>query len=454
MGTMASTNWQAFLADTPEECVGAAVLDHEYRLRAVTDAVAEWSGLELADLLSKSALDLLHPDDLGRAAAMIHEAFPEDERCGEGMYRMATKNGYEAFGLQIIHLPEPEGVVIVRFSEVSEVLRASELAEDLVRAVRVLSGEFSLECVIDAVSLMIERQMPNVHLAVTIFGADGAAAAFRRPGFPQKDFDANRLSHPLALPKHVAEAERKCRESQWSLHSRTGLHDEQNPERIVFAMIDDADSLIGFLEAIRPSTVAPDDGEWLVYSSAVQVIQAAVVRHRLDEALRLAADHDPLTGLLNRRGFADAVSKSEKSDGAVMVIDLDDFSWINNQLGHVVGDAALTTAANRLKTACPETAVVARLGGDEFVVWLPGVDHHTAPKIAEQVRSRMATSTYLDDQCFGVHGSIGVVVVEPCEGIEQAISRADTAMYEAKSAGGNRVVYSESSRDREPVDQH
>ncbi len=450
---MARTNVKNLLSDTPDDCIGAVVLDHEYRVCAVSDSVLVRSGLALADLLSQNALDLVHPDDLVRAAATIQDAFFEEGRSGEGMYRLTTKDGYEAFGIQIIHPHGAEGVAVMHFFEVSEVLRANELAADLVHAVRVLGGEFSLESVINAVSLMIERQLADVWLGVTIFRADGAAEAFCRPGFPQQSFDANRLSHPLALPKHVAAAVRKCRESQWRLHGRTGLHDEENPERVVFAMIDDADVLIGFLEAIRPSTTTPSYDEWLVYSSAVQVIQAAVVRHRLDDALRLAADHDPLTGLLNRRGFADAVGRSQDSGGAVMVIDLDDFSWINNQLGHAVGDAALTAAASRLKMACPKSAVVARLGGDEFVVWLPDVDHQTAPAIAESVRSKMATSTYLDDDRLGVQGSVGVVVSEAGEGIEQAICRADAAMYEAKSEGGNRVVYNEYLRPREPVDQ-
>ena len=83
----------------------------------------------------------------------------------------------------------------------------------------------------------------------------------------------------------------------------------------------------------------------------------------------------------------------------------------------------------------------------------PDVDHQTAPAIAESVRSKMATSTYLDDDRLGVQGSVGVVVSEAGEGIEQAICRADAAMYEAKSEGGNRVVYNEYLRPREPVDQ-
>ena len=154
-GTMARTNVKNLLSDTPDDCIGAVVLDHEYRVCAVSDSVLVRSGLALADLLSQNALDLVHPDDLVRAAATIQDAFFEEGRSGEGMYRLTTKDGYEAFGIQIIHPHGAEGVAVMHFFEVSEVLRANELAADLVHAVRVLGGEFSLESVINSVSLMI-----------------------------------------------------------------------------------------------------------------------------------------------------------------------------------------------------------------------------------------------------------------------------------------------------------
>lgn len=441
-------NWQALLDGGGG--IGAVVLDAQYRVRAVSDSVLERSGWERGQMLGKSALDFVHPDDLPRGAATLQEAFIEHGDDREGMYRLSVGAGFEAFGLKVAHVPENRDGVRMSFFEVSETLRARELSEDLVRAVGLLSRGVSLDEVVQAVYLMVERQLPGVCLAATIFEPDGPSLVFPRYGFPEEMCNVNENANPLALPEHVALAVQNRRGSEWPLHSRLGSHEDQAPERAVFAMIDN-DVAVGYLEAIRPWSTAPDAHEWLVYSSAAKVLEAAITRHRLDAALHRAANHDPLTGLLNRRGFEDAVNRSSESLGAVFVVDLDDFSWVNNELGHAAGDAALTTVASRLLEACPHGGVVARLGGDEFIGWIPGVENQTAQLIAQDVHSKMTTRFIYNDQSRQIRSSIGVVMLDTNEGIEQALRRADTAMYNAKSAGGSRVVYDVNTDIQEPL---
>lgn len=214
--------------------------------------------------------------------------------------------------------------------------------------------------------------------------------------------------------------------------------DPSTPQRLVFPLVDDADDRLGYLEVIRPWKTAPTSHEWLVYGSVAEVMHAAATRFRLDAALRWAADHDALTSLLNRRGFAEATR--DASGGVVFVADLDNFSSINNDYGHAAGDVAIAAAAQSLTRVSPPEAVLARLGGDEFIGWLPGAAITDGVELAEDLRDSLATRVSAEDDRFDVRASIGLVEVGAEETIERALRRADAAMYEAKARGGNQSI--------------
>jgi diguanylate cyclase (GGDEF)-like protein len=143
--------------------------------------------------------------------------------------------------------------------------------------------------------------------------------------------------------------------------------------------------------------------------------------------------------------------------GALMFLDLDNFKPLNDTHGHAMGDQLLIEVANRLKSGVREMDTVARIGGDEFVVMLSELDADAevsevqARAVAEKIRSRLS-ETYvlnkpesetntgiLNHQCSA---SIGGVLVEPgTSDMEAKMVLADTAMYNAKSQGRNRVVF-------------
>ncbi|HET6506043.1 MAG TPA: diguanylate cyclase [Baekduia sp.] len=160
--------------------------------------------------------------------------------------------------------------------------------------------------------------------------------------------------------------------------------------------------------------------------------------------LRHLADHDPLTGLLNRRGFEAALTthvargRRYGAAGALLVLDLDGFKHVNDTHGHHAGDALLTAVADGLRERVRETDVLARLGGDEFAVLLPVETVEQAGVVAEAlvavVRERGAE--------HGVTASAGVALVDPTVTDGDALLvRADRAMYAAKGAGRDRVAH-------------
>jgi diguanylate cyclase (GGDEF)-like protein len=152
-------------------------------------------------------------------------------------------------------------------------------------------------------------------------------------------------------------------------------------------------------------------------------------------AHRNAADTDPLTGLLNRRGF-DRYRKNAEA-GSIIFVDLDKFKIVNDRLGHDAGDIVLSATADLLRSVLRQGELVARFGGEEFVVFLPGIELDTAAQVAERIRQ--SAETNLATELGRVTISAGVCRQADGETFADALHRADQAVYLAKRDGRNRV---------------
>lgn len=152
---------------------------------------------------------------------------------------------------------------------------------------------------------------------------------------------------------------------------------------------------------------------------------------------------DPLSGLLNRRGFDEAVGQlhSKARSGSLIVCDIDHFKAVNDEFGHALGDRVIIALARRLEAAALKHGISARFGGEEFVLFLPGADAARAAAIADDVRegfTREIGSTLPITR--KVTASFGLSTVQHADAsIHDTIARADKALYEAKSRGRNRV---------------
>jgi diguanylate cyclase (GGDEF)-like protein/PAS domain S-box-containing protein len=169
-------------------------------------------------------------------------------------------------------------------------------------------------------------------------------------------------------------------------------------------------------------------------------------RKRFEAKLRHLADHDSVTGLVNRRRFEERLSAHlahpGRSDGAVLILDIDDFKLINDRLGHRAGDEALAAVARIAGRSLGPRPVLARQGGDEFAVLLPGADAMAAEASAHALLEAVrGLSLSVDDRSVHLTASVGIALIDDERAtVQELVSGADAAMYAAKEGGRDRMA--------------
>ena len=170
----------------------------------------------------------------------------------------------------------------------------------------------------------------------------------------------------------------------------------------------------------------------------------------VEQRVREAAQHDPLTGLPNRAlifeyaGHLLAAASRKHSRGALLFIDLDRFKPVNDLYGHEVGDRLLREVAARMMACVRHEDLIGRIGGDEFVIVLPYLSKgYTAPTVAKHVIDALSKPFEIDELSLSISASVGISLY-PMQGtdVDTLLHRADLAMYHAKASGrGNYQIF-------------
>jgi diguanylate cyclase (GGDEF)-like protein/PAS domain S-box-containing protein len=206
---------------------------------------------------------------------------------------------------------------------------------------------------------------------------------------------------------------------------------------------------------VRGRAVRPEEPQ----AGSIWVYIDISARKEREQRIQHLADHDALTGLLNRRLLEDrlrqAIGLARRHDklAALMLIDLDGFKQINDAYGHLSGDYVLRTVAKRMKECVRETDTVARLGGDEFVVLVTGQrTPEDSAAVAEKILASLISPIAGGGREFRIGASIGISVY-PRDGLtpEALLRHADAAMYRVKEAGKNRYEFYSDGEDPSPA---
>ena len=232
----------------------------------------------------------------------------------------------------------------------------------------------------------------------------------------------------------------KCLREQISLNA---------PKSVILTRSDDVDISI-------ENSAAPIKDHKQNIIGGVLIIRDVTEAKKLAERISYQAQHDSLTGLINRREFDTRLEKALKLSlknndrHSLLYVDLDQFKVVNDTCGHVAGDQLLCQLTTLFKGCLDENSTLARLGGDEFGVLVEHESTDTAYTIAEQLLNVCRDFRFnWQDKTFTIGASIGMVNINrDTKSISDVLSQADTACYTAKDAGRNRVhIYEASDSD-------
>jgi diguanylate cyclase (GGDEF)-like protein/PAS domain S-box-containing protein len=398
--------------------IGMALLSPDGRWRQVNAALCELLGYSEAQLTRLSYADVTHPDDLEASAEHSRRQLDGEADQLRIEKRFVRRDG---------------GVVWVALT--SSLVRDT-LGEPtyFVAQVEDVSERIAAESALQQAEEQFRRAFEDAPIGMALVGLDGRwlrvnAKLSELTGYSEEELLSRtwrEITHPDDLDESADRISAVVDGRARSLHhEKRYLHAD------------------GSTVWVRVSSTIVRDaaGRPLHFVSQIEDIRD---RRRAEDRLKELADHDPLTGLLNRRRFdeelRDTVLRLRRHGGraALVLIDIDRFKAVNDTHGHKVGDDVLVGVAGALSGRLRATDVVGRLGGDEFAVLLfetgPEDSLRVAGQLAAAIRGRSVEGV-------SVTVSIGVVMLDAEGGLSEgeALVAADRALYRAKSEGRDRV---------------
>jgi diguanylate cyclase (GGDEF)-like protein/PAS domain S-box-containing protein len=417
-----------------EAPIGMALVGLDGSFLRVNRALSELVGYDAEHLLTLTFQDITHPDDLEADLELVRQVIAGERRTYRMEKRYIRADGEEVWvNLSVSMVRDDAGKPLYFVSQIEDVTErrrgedALREAEDRFRsafddapigmAIRTLDGRF----------LRVNRALCEI------------------TGYPRDQLETMRYQS-ITHPDDLARDEKAHRDvlAGVTAHYRSEKRYIHSDGHVV--PVD-----------LSATVVRDGDGEPLHVLTQIQDITE---RKRFEGQLQYLADHDSLTGMFNRRRFEEELTRELDSAAryggqlAVLAIDLDDFKYINDSLGHSIGDELIVLVGEALRARLRRSDVLARLGGDEFAVILPRLDEATALTVAETLLEAVAGVDLvgLGARAGGkVSASVGVAMFDPGSGLsaDELLVEADIAMYDAKEAGRARAIVYDATEDRE-----
>jgi diguanylate cyclase (GGDEF)-like protein/PAS domain S-box-containing protein len=268
---------------------------------------------------------------------------------------------------------------------------------------------------------------------IVVVDADGRLVSWNRACEELLGYTAAELDGPRALMDLIPAEERHIAEE--GMHA---LRAGESPARAEFHWrTRDGDERL--IEWSTTALTGPDGRVTYMVGTGIDVTdarQGEAERTAAEARLRHMAEHDALTGLFNRRRFEQeldrhiAHGRRYGMDGALLLLDLDDFKRVNDEFGHRAGDRVLTAVAVVLNHRLRESDIVARFGGDEFAVLMPVGGLAEATDLAELLGAAIRSD--VPTPAGPLSASVGIALFRDLSTADEVLSRADDAMYAQK----------------------
>lgn len=444
--------------------VGIALVAPDGGWLRVNDALCQIVGYSQDEFVKLTVQDITHPDDLDSDLYLLRQLIDDEIDRYQLEKRYITKSG-NTIWIQLIVTKQmsPQGELEYFVSIIKDIQKRkeaevslTELRKDLENRVETRTRDLRLanEMLSSSMAQQLQSEqelrkreaelqmvLQNANDAYVCIDHNGVIRDWNQQaeqtfGWSSQEAIGRRLDE-MIIPVTMREAH--CAGLRHYL--ATGEHNVINRHIELTAVRRDGTPLPVEVRVIPLSI----DGK-TIFSAFLNDITE---RKQVEAIREHEATHDPLTGLLNRRGMFDLLSqaiariKRTRASLALLFIDLDGFKQINDTHGHEAGDAVLCEVAARLQASIRQTDTAARLGGDEFTVILENIKHGIpdANMLAQKILETLQHPIQLDSVTATISASIGISMHHPDDerSADQLVNAADSAMYTAKHAGKNQV---------------
>ncbi|MCC7175156.1 MAG: EAL domain-containing protein [Bryobacterales bacterium] len=321
------------------------------------------------------------------------------------------------------------------------------LSKDRLRVVELISRNAALPEVLEALTQMVERQLPGSYCVVMLrqHGRLVPASAASLPAELLRDLEdlpieASRASCAAAASEARIVVARDL--------ARTGMHPSFREHGIRSSwsapVFSGEGSVVGTVAVYQRAEAEPNADQTGLLEMAGRLASLCLEQRDLNQKLAFRAQHDSLTGIVNRACFEErlklaiAAARRAKRPLGILSVDLDRFKSVNDTLGHAAGDALLQGVARRMQACLRETDVLARWGGDEFAVGLldPGC-RTDVETVARKLADSLHPPFQLDGHQVSISATIGVSVYpEDGHDLQSLMRTADRELYKGKQDGG------------------
>lgn len=413
------------------------VVDKEGHFQFLSTGAERIFGFPVAEMLGRSMLDFIHPDDIQKtlnAAAAINA----------GQLRLDFENRYIRKDGQIVYLlwsarwsaDKQQRVAVAR--DITKLKRAESRQRALYAISEAAFAAEDLAALYAELLAIVQQLMPIDACVIARLSDNGQMS------IPYQYFDD-------VAKNDVREAQQFCLDllscRQHSVLPAT-FNSESGAIWLGVPLTSHKETLGALVVMVSQQTASHNKADAELLAFVAQHMAIAIERKELLARLQHSALYDDLTHLPKRALFYDrcelalAAAKRSQSLLAICYLDLDGFKPVNDRFGHAVGDELLQQVALRLQNCVRQSDTVARFGGDEFVLLLtdvPSID--AVVNIVDKVRQRLVTAFDICSETVLITPSIGVAIY-PKDKSETAelLTLADQAMYRAKNAGGNCVI--------------